>query len=121
MSKTVMIVDDSTVIRVTVKRSLEGAGYRVVEAEEPISALEKLNSEKVDLIISDVNMPTMNGIEFLIELKKRDDCKFTPVVMLTTESQQELMMKGKEAGAKAWIVKPFSEKKLLMAVEKLTM
>lgn len=121
MSKVIMIVDDSNIIRVTVRRALEGAGYSVLEAEEPLSALEQLNGQKVDLVISDVNMPTMNGIEFLKKLKEIDSYKFTPVIMLTTESQQELMMQGKEAGAKAWIVKPFNEKKLLMAVSKLTM
>ncbi len=121
MTKNILIVDDSSALRQVVNIALTRAGYSVVEACDGRDALSKLDGNKFHLIVSDVNMPNMNGIEFLKELKKNAQYKFTPVIMLTTENQQEMMQKGKEAGAKAWVVKPFKPEKMLAAIEKLVM
>lgn len=114
-----MIVDDSISIRQVVGIALKGAGYEVLAAEDGKDALSKLTGQKVHLIISDVNMPNMNGIEFVSELKKKPAYKFTPVIMLTTESGETKKAQGQAAGAKAWIVKPFQPPQLLNAVSKL--
>ena len=119
MSKTVMIVDDSASVRRVVGIALKGAGYTVMEGSDGRDALSKLTGQKVHLIISDVNMPNMDGITFLKALKSKPEHKFTPVVMLTTESQEAKKKEGQSAGARAWIVKPFQPTQLLTAVEKL--
>ena len=121
MSKTILIVDDSSSVRTVVATALKGAGYSVVDACDGKDALGKLNGDKIHLIISDVNMPNMDGITFVKEVKKLPNYKFTPICMLTTESEQSKMQEGKDAGAKAWIVKPFQPPKLLAAVEKLVL
>jgi two-component system chemotaxis response regulator CheY len=121
MSKTIMVVDDSISIRQVVGIALKQAGYTVLEACDGGDALAKLTGQKVNLIISDVNMPNMDGISFVRELKTRAAYKFTPVLMLTTESQEEKKEQGKAAGARAWMVKPFKPEALLAAVQKLTM
>ena len=119
MSKTIMIVDDSSSVRSVVGIALKNEGYDVIEACDGSDALGKLSGQRVHLIISDVNMPVMDGITFVKEVKKRNEYKFTPICMLTTEAGQSKMQEGKEAGAKAWIVKPFQPPKLLDAVSKL--
>ena len=119
MAKTILIVDDSSSLRSVVGTALKGAGYDVIEAEDGKAALEKLNGQKIHLIISDVNMPNMNGIEFLQASKQIPAYKFTPVIMLTTESAEEKKMQGQAGGAKAWMVKPFQPPQLLNAVSKL--
>ena len=119
MAKTVMIVDDSLSVRNVVGIALKGAGYDVIDAEDGKHALSKLTGQKVHLIISDVNMPNMNGIEFVKNLKQMPAYKFTPVIMLTTESGEDKKSQGQAAGAKAWIVKPFQPPQLLNAVSKL--
>lgn len=119
MSKTIMIVDDSSSVRTVVKATLMGAGYNVIEGVDGRDGISKLTGQKVHLIISDVNMPNMNGIEMVKEIKQMPNYKFTPICMLTTESEQSKMDEGKAAGAKAWIVKPFQPPKLLDAVSKL--
>ena len=124
MAKTIMVVDDSISIRQVVGISLKQAGYDVIEAcdgKDALFKLSALNGQKVNLIISDVNMPNMDGISFVRELKTRAAYKFTPVLMLTTESQEEKKEQGKAAGARAWMVKPFKPEALLTAVQKLTM
>ena len=120
MAKTILIVDDSSSLRLVVKLALNRAGYDVIEAgdgKEGLAQLEKAG--KVHLIVSDVNMPVMDGIAFVTEVKKHPRHKFTPVVMLTTEGQDAKKEQGKAAGAKAWIVKPFNPPQLLDAVSKL--
>jgi two-component system, chemotaxis family, chemotaxis protein CheY len=120
MSKTILIVDDSTSLRTVVKLALSRAGYDVIEAgdgKEALAALEKAG--KVNLIVSDVNMPHMDGITFVTQLKQNPRQKFTPVIMLTTESQQAKIEQAKAAGARAWLVKPFNPPQLLDAVAKL--
>lgn len=121
MSKTIMIVDDSASLRQVVSIALKGAGYQTIEACDGRDALSKLNGERIHLIISDVNMPNMDGISFLKEVKKLPGYKFTPVIMLTTESQEAKKAEGQAAGAKAWVVKPFQPQQMLAAVGKLIM
>jgi len=121
MAKTILVVDDSSSVRMVVGTALKGAGYDVIDACDGKDALSKLTGKKIHLIISDVNMPNMDGITLVKEVKKLPDYKFTPICMLTTESEQSKMQEGKAAGAKAWIVKPFQPPKLLAAVEKLVL
>ena len=121
MAKTIMVVDDSISIRQVVGIALKQAGYDVIEGVDGKDALAKLTGQKVSLIISDVNMPNMDGITFVRELKTRPAYKFTPILMLTTESQEDKKEQGKAAGARAWMVKPFKPEALLAAVQKLTL
>lgn len=119
MAKTIMVVDDSASLRQVVGIALRGAGYEVIEGSDGKDALSKLKGQKVHLIISDVNMPNMDGISFVKALKQLPAYKFTPVIMLTTESQEAKKAEGQAAGAKAWVVKPFSPEVMLNAVQKL--
>ncbi|MFA7097292.1 MAG: response regulator [Gammaproteobacteria bacterium] len=119
MAKTILIVDDSASLRQVVAIALKGAGYDVIEAGDGQEALGKLNGQKIHLIISDVNMPNMDGITFLKQVKQHPSYKFTPVIMLTTESQEAKKQEGQAAGAKAWVVKPFKPETMLAAVAKL--
>jgi len=121
MGKKILLVDDSASVRTVAGIALRGAGYDVVEAGDGKEGLGKLNGDKIHLIISDVNMPVMDGITFVTELKKNPNYKFTPVIMLTTEAGDDMKAKGKAAGAKAWIVKPFQPAVMLDAVSKLVM
>jgi two-component system chemotaxis response regulator CheY len=119
MSKTILIVDDSASLRQVVAIALKGAGYEVIEAGDGQQGLDALKGQKVHLIVSDVNMPNMDGLSMVTEIKKDANYKFTPVIMLTTESQEETKKKGKEIGVKAWMVKPFKPEQMLDAVSKL--
>ncbi len=119
MAKTILVVDDSASVRQVVSIALKGAGYDVIEASDGKDGLSKLNGQKIHLIISDVNMPNMDGITFVKELKQLSAYKFTPVIMLTTESQESKKQEGQLAGAKAWVVKPFQPAQMLAAVSKL--
>jgi len=121
MAKTILVVDDSATLRQVVGIALKGAGYDVIEACDGKDALTKLNGQKIHLIISDVNMPNMDGITFVTEAKKLPNYKFTPVIMLTTESGESKKSAGQAAGAKAWVVKPFQPPQMLAAVAKLIM
>lgn len=119
MAKTIMIVDDSSSVRQVIGITLRGAGYEVLEGCDGKDALTKLDGRKVHLIISDVNMPNMDGIAFVKQVKQLANYKFTPVIMLTTESAEEKKREGQAAGARAWVVKPFKPDVLLNAVQKL--
>ncbi len=119
MGKSILIVDDSASVRQVVSIALKGAGYDVIEGCDGKDALTKLNGQKIHLIISDVNMPNMDGITFVKEVKKLPNYKFTPIIMLTTESQEGKKQEGQAAGAKAWVVKPFQPAQMLTAVAKL--
>jgi|TARA_B110001454_G_scaffold216547_1_gene239990 two-component system chemotaxis response regulator CheY len=121
VSKTILIVDDSSSLRTVVKLALTRAGYDVLEAGDGEEALTRLDGRKIHLIVSDVNMPRMDGITFLTKVKAHPSYKFTPVVMLTTEGQDATKERGRAAGAKAWIVKPFNPPVLLDAVSKLVL
>ena len=121
MAKKILVVDDSSSLRQVVRIALETAGYDVTEAEHGQDGLDKLKGQKFNMILSDVNMPVMDGITFVTELKKTPEHKFCPVIMLTTESEESKKQAGKAAGAKAWVVKPFKPDVILKAVEKLMM
>ncbi len=121
MAKTVMVVDDSASLRQVVGIALKSAGYDVIEAGDGKDALGKLKGQKVHLIVSDVNMPNMDGITMVKAIKQLSHYKFTPIMMLTTESDTGKKMQGKAAGAKAWLVKPFQPPTLLNAVSKLVL
>jgi two-component system chemotaxis response regulator CheY len=121
MAKSILIVDDSASVRQVVGISLRQAGYEVIEGVDGKDALTKLTGQKVHLIISDVNMPNMDGISLVKAVKEMPAYKFTPIVMLTTESQEEKKRQGQAAGAKAWVVKPFKPDQLLAVVQKLVL
>jgi two-component system chemotaxis response regulator CheY len=99
--------------------TLAGAGYQVVEASDGVEAFSKSGSQKVDLFITDLNMPNMNGIELARKLRAATTHRFTPIVLLTTESQPEKKIEGKAAGVTGWIVKPFEVEQLLAVVKKV--
>lgn len=119
MPKTVMVVDDSASLRQVVGFALAGAGYDVIEGCDGKDALGKLDGRKIHLIISGVHMPNMDGITFVTEVRKLADYKFTPIIMLTAEGQEAMKLKGRQAGARAWVVKPFQPATMLGAVAKL--
>lgn len=119
MSKVILVVDDSASVRQVVGIALRGAGYTVVEAADGNDALNKLDGQKINLVISDVNMPNMDGISFVKKMKENANYKFMPVIMLTTEGADAKKQEGKAAGAKAWIVKPFRPEQLLQTVTML--
>ena len=121
MSKTILIVDDSYSLRQALSIALRGAGYEVLEAEDGRQALTRLDGKKINLIISDVNMPNMDGISFAKAAKALPNYRFTPIVMLTTEADSTKVQEGKAAGVRAWIVKPFQPQVLLDAVAKLVL
>jgi len=120
MSKTILIVDDSASIRQVVSITLKGAGHEVIEAVDGKDGLSKLDGKKFHLIISDVNMPNMGGIDMVKTIKQMPAYKFTPVIMLTTEASDDMKQQGKAIGAKAWMVKPFKPEQMLQAVAMLT-
>lgn len=119
MSKTVLSVDDSASIRDMVAFALEPRGYTVVKAEDGQDGLAKMAENKIDMVITDLNMPNMNGLEMTRAI--RDDRRYDgiPILLLTTEGQKEKMIEGKKAGAAGWIVKPFDEEKICGVVAKL--
>ena len=119
MAKTILIVDDSASVRQVVSIALKGAGYEVITGTDGKDALTKLNGQRIHLIISDVNMPNMDGITFVAEARKLPAYKFTPIIMLTTESQEDKKRQAQAAGAKAWVTKPFQPEQMLGAVAKL--
>jgi two-component system chemotaxis response regulator CheY len=120
MSKTILIIDDSISLRQVVSMTLKSAGHTVVEASDGQAALKLLDGRAFNMAICDLNMPVMNGIEFIKAAKQIPAYKYMPVLMLTTETSDEKKALGKEAGAKAWMVKPFSGAQLLSAVAKLS-
>jgi two-component system chemotaxis response regulator CheY len=117
MAKKIMTVDDSPTIRQMLGMALKGAGYEVVEAENGKDALTKLESEKVSMLITDLNMPQMNGIDLIRSVRQSPGLRFLPIIMLTTETQEVKRLEGKAAGASGWIVKPFKPEQLLKVVQ----
>jgi two-component system, chemotaxis family, chemotaxis protein CheY len=117
--KLIMVIDDSASLREVVGISLRTAGYEVIEACDGRDALGKLNDRKVQLMICDVNMPVMDGISFVKEVKQLPRHRYVPIIMLTTESRESRKVEGQLAGAKAWVVKPFRPEQMLRAVAKL--
>ena len=118
MSKTVLIVDDSASMRQLVSFALKDAGYDVIDAVNGRDALGKLNGTKIEMVLTDLNMPEMDGIEFIKQFRGSSGFRFTPLVMLTTESQESKKQEGKQAGASGWIVKPFTPEQLIDVVKK---
>lgn len=116
---TVLAVDDSASMRQMVSFTLKGAGYEVVEAKDGVEGLELAKKGKFDLVITDVNMPNMDGISLIRELRALSDYKFTPMLMLTTESGTDKKSEGKAAGATGWIVKPFNPDQLLATIKRV--
>jgi two-component system, chemotaxis family, chemotaxis protein CheY len=119
--KKIMVVDDSGTLREAVGTELRTAGYEVSEAADGRAGLEMLNRERFDLVICDVLMPVMDGIAFVKEVRKRPDCRYLPIVMLTTEAGEKRRQQGQMAGATAWVVKPFRPEQILRVVSKLVM
>lgn len=119
MGKTVLTIDDSAAVRQMVSFTLEPEGYEVVEAENGADGLEKLRSARPALVITDLNMPVMNGLEFITQARGDAAGSGIPIVMLTTESAPEMKAKGKEAGATGWLNKPFDADKLIAVTKKL--
>jgi two-component system chemotaxis response regulator CheY len=120
MSKTALVVDDSPTMRQMVAFTLTNAGFKVVEAEDGKDAVNKVAAgPKMDIVVTDLNMPEMDGISLIKELRKMAAFKFTPILMLTTESAADKKQAGKEAGATGWIVKPFNPELMLKIIAKL--
>ena len=117
MSKTIMTVDDSATIRQMLNFTLTDAGFEVIEAVDGVDACTKLKDNPVNMVITDLNMPQMDGIELIREVRKDPANRFVPIIMLTTESQETKKQEGKAAGASGWIVKPFSPEQLLAVVK----
>lgn len=120
-SKKILVVDDSVSIRTSIIYILKQEGYDLVEAEDGVDGLAKAKAEAdhFGLIITDINMPNMDGIQFIKELRQTEGYKYTAIIALTTENQESKMQEGKAAGATGWIVKPFTAEKLLAVVKKI--
>ncbi|MBJ6723139.1 response regulator [Geomesophilobacter sediminis] len=119
MAKTIMTADDSASVRQMVTFTLKQGGYDVVEAVDGKDALQKLSQCKVDMLITDLNMPNLDGIGLIKGARALPACKFIPIIMLTTESQDSKKAEGKAAGATGWIVKPFKPEQLMAVVKKV--
>ncbi|MGF7186315.1 two-component system chemotaxis response regulator CheY [Desulfitispora alkaliphila] len=123
MSKLIFVVDDSRTVRASLEYTLKKGGFEVVSADDGQSGLESLESlkkqgKRPSMIITDINMPRMDGITFIKNVKKDASLKFIPILVLTTESQTQKKMEGKEAGASGWLVKPFKPEQLMGVVKK---
>jgi two-component system chemotaxis response regulator CheY len=119
MTKTILTVDDSRTMRDMLMLALKDAGYRVVQAEDGVHGLEVLQAERPDIVITDINMPRMDGFGFIEGMRADPDHKATPVLVLTTESDAAKKQRAREAGATGWIVKPFDPAKLVDAVRRV--
>lgn len=117
MAKSILVVDDSETVRQVLQMTLSNAGFGVVEAEDGVDALQKLSAGQIDMLITDLNMPNMDGLELIKKVREKGAHRFTPIVMLTTESSEEKKLAGREAGASGWIVKPFKPEQLLKVVK----
>ena len=117
--KKILAVDDSISIRKSISFVLTQEGYEVVEAVDGVGGLAKAKEDKFNLVITDINMPNMDGIEMIKQIRQTEGYKFTPIIALTTENQDSKMQEGKAAGATGWIVKPFTSEKLLAIVKKI--
>jgi two-component system, chemotaxis family, chemotaxis protein CheY len=119
MSAAILAVDDSASMRQMVAFTLKAAGYDVTEAEDGMAALSLAQSQKFRLVLTDVNMPNMDGVSLVKHLRTLPDYRFTPVLMLTTESTPEKKAEGKAAGATGWLVKPFNPEQLIATIQKV--
>ncbi|ATL92548.1 response regulator [Aeromonas sobria] len=119
MTKTILVVDDSASIRATITMTLQSAGFAVIEADDGNAALGQLERQRVHLIISDLNMPGMDGMTLLRQVKKQPTTRYLPFIMLTTENSPEIRQEGFDAGARIWLTKPFEPLKLIDDVYKV--
>ncbi|MBN1931968.1 MAG: response regulator [Desulfobacterales bacterium] len=119
MSKVILTVDDSASVRQMVSFTLKQAGYDVLESVDGQDALNKLTANQVNMLITDLNMPNLDGIGLIKKVRAESRYKFMPIIMLTTESQEEKKAEGKAAGATGWIVKPFNPEQLLAVIKKV--
>jgi two-component system chemotaxis response regulator CheY len=117
--KKILVVDDSSVVRMSLEMLLRENGFEVVTAVDGVEGLTKASGQKYDLIITDINMPNMNGLDMMKRMRELPDLKFLPILVLTTESDSDMLAKGKEYGATGWIVKPFTNEDLLTTVQKV--
>lgn len=120
MTKTILTIDDSASIRQMVAMTLSAAGLDVVEAINGADGYTKATSQTIHAVITDLNMPVMNGIEFIRKYREHPSSKGIPIILLTTESDEDLKRQAKEAGATGWIVKPFKQEQLLAVIKKVT-
>jgi two-component system chemotaxis response regulator CheY len=118
VAKKILVVDDSAIMRQLISATIREAGYDVLPAENGKDALVKLYETEVDMVLTDLNMPEMDGIELIKNLRAKPEHKFTPIVMVTTEFQEAKKKEGREAGASGWIVKPFQSKNLMDVIHK---
>lgn len=118
-TKKILVVDDSESIREAIDMALTGAGYQVHKAIDGLDGVKTLGDKSFDLVITDLNMPNMDGISLVQEIRKNDKTKFLPVLILTTESQNSKRMEARNAGATGWIVKPFVKDQLIGVVKKV--
>jgi two-component system chemotaxis response regulator CheY len=116
---TILTVDDTASMRQMISFTLHSVGHEVIQASDGVEALKVVEGKKIDLVIADVNMPNMDGISLVKSLRALPDFRFTPILMLTTESQDTKRAEGKVAGATGWIVKPFNPEQLLTVVKKV--
>jgi two-component system chemotaxis response regulator CheY len=119
MAKTVLTVDDSASMRQLIKLTLSGAGYTVLEATDGADGLDRAKAAAVDLVVTDLNMPRMDGISLIRELRKLGSYKGIPIILLTTESDDDRKKEARGAGATGWITKPFNQDQLLGVVRKV--
>lgn len=119
MTKTILVVDDSASIRATITMTLQSAGFAVIEADDGNAALGQLERQRVHLIISDLNMPGMDGMTLLRQVKNQPTTRYLPFIMLTTENSPEIRQEGVDAGARIWLTKPFEPLKLIDDVYKV--
>ncbi len=118
-NKTILFVDDSVSIRTLVRMILEEAGYRIIIGEDGLDALSYFDGRTIDLVITDLHMPRMNGMELIKEIRKREKYRFVPILFLTTETKSEMKQEARAAGATGWITKPFDRAKFLQIVKKV--
>lgn len=119
MTKSALVVDDSTSMRQMISFTLKEAGFNVIQGENGQDALKNVAGKSVDVVVTDLNMPVMDGMTLIRELRGQPEFKFTPILMLTTESQATKKQEGKAAGATGWIVKPFVPEQLMQVINKV--
>ena len=120
MSKTILTIDDSASVRQMVSMTLSAAGHTIIEAGDGAEGYSKAIAQPVHAVLTDLNMPVMNGIEFIRKYRQHPSSKGVPIILLTTESDEELKRQAKEAGATGWIVKPFKQDQLVAVIKKVT-
>ena len=117
---TILVVDDASLIRMVAQRAVLEAGHEVILAENGAKGVEAFKNNAVDFIFSDITMPVMGGFDMIREIKKLPGGAYTPIVMLTTENNEDLKNLGRELGVKAWLLKPFNKEKFLLVLKKLS-